>query len=101
MPLEKPAKPMHKCAGCERQIPEDVKFCLYCRNNLRKQGLCEVCGKEPIYHPNSNKCFKCKLAVDEKNNRLALERPDLPSGKFRDKDAQENTYETKHGSGHG
>jgi len=93
--------PMHKCAGCDRQIPEHVKFCMFCGRDLNKRGLCAMCGtksRKPRAKngQQSKYCELCQaIAID-----LANKRSYSRSDNYRPPEARENTYETKHGTEH-
>ena len=94
---------VHKCKGCENQIPEAFNFCLACQDKLNKQGLCGCCGKEPrdLYSksPLSRKycgscCNSMKREIKKRTQRAYFYES------YRPPEARENTHETKHGTGH-
>ena len=39
---------LHKCRDCDRQIPEHIPVCIYCKPAYKARGICWYCGEEPI-----------------------------------------------------
>ena len=38
---------MHKCRDCDREIPEHIPCCIYCKSKYMKEGTCWWCGVRP------------------------------------------------------
>ncbi len=90
----------HKCVGCDRMIPSHIERCLFCKDALRKVGICVWCGEKPIESGHTRYCGECKESAKKvaiaSRNKLCYS----PHHGNRPQDARENTYETKHGTGH-
>ena len=92
---------MHKCVDCDRMIPVHINRSLFCKDALRKRGMCVWCAERPAGEGTTKYCDVCKplaaKAARESSSRLRYS----PHGNYRPQEAKENTYETKHGTGHG
>lgn len=93
---------LHKCHGCDRQIPESINFCVYCKSDLRKKGLCLKCGQNPI--KTREQCrgqlaFTCMECSNNRDTLKGTERLDWSTSfkKIRTQDHRENRYETRNG----
>ena len=90
---------LHKCQGCERQIPAHIRYCLFCKSRLNKLDLCAWCADKPRAPRTGSKqskyCEECRAKAAE----VRLRKQSQPSyqPKHRGRDARENTWETKHG----
>ncbi len=90
----------HKCVGCVRMIPDHIERCLFCKNALRKRGLCEMCGKKPPESNATHFCTECKVIAKREAAALKADRGPYYQAKFRGAGSRENTYQTKHGTGY-
>jgi len=91
----------HDCRMCGRQIKGQLPHCIYCANALRKQGICQDCGVEPVA-PRAKNGAQSRYCVGCRDRRARVRMMTMePYGerreKYRDSDHRENTFETRHG----
>lgn len=98
--------PIHRCARCGQQTQRVRIVCRKCAEVFISQGICGRCGAAPATTGFSKqrgchtRCEPCKVmevqAAREAAQRLQ-ERLESFLSKYRDRDARENTRETKSG----
>lgn len=101
-------RPLHLChGGCNRQIPDNFNYCMFCKIKLREQNLCCWCGEKPRAPWDRKKkqklklsdyCVECKEERRKESFNNPVERlPEPYHPKYRDGGARENTSQTKFG----
>lgn len=102
-----------KCERCgEPSLKSFPRFCKKCKDAEKRvvsqyakvarssssRAKCERCGEPSLQ--SSRFCKKCKSAVLKELEASGYLQK-VPQHHFRSREAQENTWETKHGTGHG
>lgn len=101
MPFEKPEVKMHDCEmNCGRKIVASIRFCMFCRSRLKKEGLCERCGRNPRKpKPEKGKqskyCEGCQKIISAIYHSKKVFKPALR--KARSHSARERVMQTKFG----
>ncbi len=67
---------LHSCEACDRQIPEHIALCIYCKSQRRKKGVCIMCGvaarKEKTRGQQSDYCEICQNKAIRLNEQYPI-----------------------------
>lgn len=85
--------------GDPSHVNRIIDHCRECRDELRKSGICVMCGVEPKAGTSKSVvyCKACSEKATKKFNERAAASLESYQAKYRGQDHRENTRETKHG----